>query len=130
VPPTSRQTILVVEDDIPLRDLYRTALVTAGFDVRVVGNGYDALQSLDDHRPHLVVLDLGLPVVSGHVVRQELAAQAHTRDIPVVIVTGETSAVDKDKRDGDCVLAKPVTPDRLVAVVRSCLASGAPMIGS
>jgi DNA-binding response OmpR family regulator len=122
------QTILIVEDDIPLRDLYRTALVTAGFDVRVVGNGYDALQSLDDRRPHLVVLDLGLPVVSGHVVRQELAAQAHTRHIPVVIVTGETSGIDP--RHGDCVLTKPVTPDALVTVVRRCLASGAPMIGS
>jgi DNA-binding response OmpR family regulator len=121
-------TILIVEDDIPLRDLYRTALVTAGFDVRVVGNGYDALQSLDDRRPHLVILDLGLPVVSGYVVRQELAAQAHTRDIPVVIVTGETGA--GDHLDADCVLTKPVTPDKLVEVVRRCLASGAPMIGS
>jgi DNA-binding response OmpR family regulator len=119
----SRQSILVVEDDAPLRQLYRSVLTIAGFDVREVGSGYDALQSLDDHRPDLVVLNLAVPGVSGHVVRQELAAQAHTRDIPVVIVTGETSPAVEQFAD-DCVLTKPVTPDKLLEVVRRCLESG------
>ena len=116
-----RQSVLIVEDDLPLRQLFRTALSSAGFEVREAGDGYTALQALDNHRPDLVLLDLGLPVVSGHMVCDELAAQARTRDIPiVVVVTGETV----DNLDVDCVLRKPVTAERLVDVVREYAASG------
>ena len=120
-----RQTILVVEDDVATRHYYRLVLNLAGFDVLEVGDGYDALAVLETHTPDLVVLDLGLPRISGHVVRDDLAAQAHTRHIPVVIITGELEAPN-----ADCVLAKPITPERLVDVVRRCLATGAPPLSS
>jgi DNA-binding response OmpR family regulator len=119
-----RQTILVVEDDPSLRQFYRTALMLAGYDVREAADGYDALMIIDTHPPDLVVLDLMLPQVSGHVVRQDLAAQAVTRDIPVVIVTG-ADRVEIDALDADCVLTKPVTAEQLIQVVRQCLASPA-----
>jgi DNA-binding response OmpR family regulator len=115
-----RPSVLIVEDDASLRTLYRTALTLAGFDVAEASNGYDALRALEAAPPDLVILDLLLPVMSGHVVRQELAAQAHTRHIPVVIVTGEV-APRVDALDAECLLRKPVTPERLVEVVRSCL---------
>jgi CheY-like chemotaxis protein len=110
---------------VPLRRFFRTALGHAGFKVREVGDGLTALQALDDERPDVVVLDLELPVVSGHVVSQEIAAQAQTRDIPVVVVVTGTTGVDVErlKVDVDCVLTKPITAERLVDVVRECLAS-------
>lgn len=119
-----RQTILVVEDDATLRQFYRTALTLAGYDVREAGDGYDALRMIDNHPPDLVILDLTLPHVSGYVVRQELAAQALTHHIPVVIVTG-ADRLQIDALEADCVLAKPVTAEQLVQVVRQCLASPA-----
>jgi DNA-binding response OmpR family regulator len=119
----ARQTILIVEDDVALRRLYRTALSFAGFDVQEAGDGFDALKSLDSKPPDLVVLDLALPALSGHVVCEELAAQAHTRDIPVVIVTGSTG-MEIYQLEADRVLTKPISPDRLVEVVRRCLAAG------
>jgi CheY-like chemotaxis protein len=118
-------TVLIVEDDVDLRRMFRTALALDGFSIREAGDGLDALRILDaDRPPDLVLLDLGLPLVSGYVVRQEIAAHAHTRNIPIVVVTG--SAADHDRLDVACVLQKPVSPDRLVNTVRSCLASGAP----
>jgi DNA-binding response OmpR family regulator len=81
-----------------------------------------ALRVIDSDRPDLVVLDLGLPVVSGHVVHQEIAAQAHLRDIHVVVVTGTPDG--PDGMDVACLLRKPVQPEELVRVVRTCLASG------
>ncbi len=84
----SRKTVLVVEDDADVRSLFRAALTIAGFQVTVVADGLDALRRIDSDPPSLVVLDLGLPSISGAVVRQELAAYEHTRNIPVVIVTG------------------------------------------
>jgi two-component system cell cycle response regulator DivK len=116
-------TILIVEDDVDLRRMFRTALTLDGFRTIESGDGLNALHILDSDPPDLVVLDLGLPLVSGQVVRQEIAAQAHTRHIRVVVVTGSAGA--HDDMDVACVLRKPVTPEELVRVVRTCLATGA-----
>ncbi|HVL68596.1 MAG TPA: response regulator [Vicinamibacterales bacterium] len=120
---STRQTILIVEDDEDLRRLFRTALVLAGYGVIEAGNGLEALQRIDQLRPDLVVLDLLLPGVSGFVVHQDIAAQAVTREIPVVVITGST--VDASELNVACFLRKPVSPDRLVEAVRACLAEGA-----
>lgn len=120
---SERQTILVVEDDEDLRRLFRTALALAGYDVIEAGDGLEALQRIDGALPDLVVLDLVLPGMSGIVVQQELAAQALTRQIPVVVITG--SAIDPSELQVACLLRKPISPDTLVEAVGNCLASGA-----
>jgi DNA-binding response OmpR family regulator len=119
--------VLIVEDDLLLSQLYKTALGMAGFTVRQAADGLQALREIDASPPELIVLDLSLPVVDGFAVRQEVAAHAHTRDIPIVIVTGSTR--DLDAMNVPCVLRKPVSPDRLVETVRQCLAAGAPGAG-
>lgn len=111
--------VLLIEDDHDLRGLFRTALVLARHDVLEARNGLEALQCLDRDRPDLVLLDLGLPLVDGYVVRQEIAAHAHTRDIPIVVVTA--AQVTPQELDVVCVLRKPVEPDDLVETVRRCL---------
>lgn len=118
---SERQTILIVEDDEDLRRLFRTSLTLAGYDVVEAGDGVEALQRIDLCLPDLVILDLVLPGLSGAVVKQELAAQAVTRDIPIVIITG--TYVDPSDFDVACLLRKPVTPDQLIQTVRSCLAA-------
>ena len=117
--------ILVVEDDLPLRQVYKMALTLAGFEVREVGDGYEALRALEERPPDLVVLDLMLPRVNGNIVRQEMAARAHMQKIPVVVVTGAADGPDLNQLEADCVMKKPITPDMLVETVRKCLASGA-----
>jgi two-component system KDP operon response regulator KdpE len=117
------KTVLIVEDDELLSRLYRTALSVAGYDVRHAPDGLQALRDIDGDPPDLVVLDLGLPHVDGIAVRQEIAAHAHTRDIPIVVVTGST--MDLTTLDVPCILRKPVAPDELVEAVRRCLHSGA-----
>ena len=120
---SERQTILIVEDDEDLRRLFRTALALAGYDVVEAGDGLEALQRIDQVLPDLVVLDLLLPGMSGMVVQQELAAQALTRQIPVVVITG--TAIEPASLDVACLLRKPVSPDDLIEAVRKCLAAAA-----
>ena len=120
---SERQTILIVEDDEDLRRLFRTALALAGYDVVEAGDGLEALQRIDQVLPDLVVLDLLLPGMSGIVVQQELAAQALTRQIPVVVITG--TAIEPASLDVACLLRKPVSPDDLIEAVRQCLAAAA-----
>lgn len=121
VPPNRAGTILVVEDDGALCDLYRIALQVAGYDVVAVQDGVDALRWLDVHLPSLVVLDLGLPRLSGEDVLRELRVRADTRNVPIVIVTGH-DVVDLNEDELVCVLRKPITTDALVTAVRNCLA--------
>ena len=116
--------MLIVEDDPALRRMYRTALTLAGYEIVEADDGLPALHFFENRAPDLVVLDLMLPTMSGLIVQQEIAAHAHTRNIPIVIVTG--SALSLDHLDVPCVLRKPVSPEDLVEAVRKCLVTGAP----
>jgi two-component system OmpR family response regulator len=118
-----RQNVLIVEDDQELRHLYRATLMLAGYDVREARGGFEALRQLDSHSPDAVVLDLLLPGIDGFTVRQELAAHARTRTIPIVVVTGVLENLDR--LDVACVLTKPVSPERLLIAVRGCLSTAA-----
>src|SRR3954451_7502710 len=118
---TRRARILIVEDDVDLRRMFRQALTFAGFDVNEAGDGMEALRSIDRDAPDAVILDIGLPLLSGNVVRQEIAAQAHTRHIPVIVVTGQPG--EHEGPGAACVLRKPVSADRLIQTVRTCIAS-------
>jgi CheY-like chemotaxis protein len=112
-------TILIVEDDADLRQLFRTTLALEGYRVLEARDGVQALHFLESDPPDLVILDLGLPRVSGYLVRQEIAASARTRDIPVVVVTGMIAPAEQLKVAS--LLRKPVTPEQLVDTVAECL---------
>ena len=102
--------------------MFRTALAIAGYAVEEAGDGAAALHRIHNNPPDLIVLDLSLPTVSGLIVHQEIAAHAHTKHIPVVIVTG--SIMNLDHLGVPCVLRKPVDPEKLITAVRECLQSG------
>jgi len=119
-----KRTVLVVEDDHALREMYRATLASAGFSVIAVEDGIDALRYLDGHTPSLVVLDLGLPRLRGEDVGRELASRSDTREIPVVVVTG-ADTTNLSKTDFDSVLAKPVSSEGLLtAIERALLRAG------
>jgi DNA-binding response OmpR family regulator len=121
-----RRRILIVEDDDDLRRMFRTALTIAGFAVDETSDGAAALHRIHDTPPHLIVLDLSLPTVSGLFVYQEIAAHAHTKHIPVVIVTGST--MNLDHLENPCVLRKPVDPERLISTIHQCLQAGSGVV--
>ena len=111
--------VLIVEDDENVRAMFGLALRVAGFETSAASNAMEALERIDTNPPDAVILDIGLPVFSGAVVRQELTAHAHTRDIPVIVVTG--SHDDLASLHASCVLRKPVGPRTLVEALRECL---------
>lgn len=117
-----RKTVLVVEDDVDLRSIFATNLALGGFIIREAANGIEALRLIDSAPPDLIVLDLGLPHVTGQDVLSEIRALQHTREIPVLVVTGRDVAVSEISPD--CMLLKPVHPAELVRQVKRCLESG------
>jgi DNA-binding response OmpR family regulator len=111
--------ILVVEDDPQLRRMYRMSLTVAGFDVREASDGIEALRRVEDESPDLVILDLALPRLQGRDVQLELTANARTRHIPIVIVTGDPG--DLVESENVCILRKPIDPEKLIQTVQRCL---------
>ena len=116
-----QRSILIVEDDHDLRRMFRLALTVAGYSVSESADGINALRFIELMKPDMIVLDLGLPLLSGLDVQKEIAAHAQTRNILVVVVTG--SATRLDDSGVHCILRKPVSPDYLVHVVGHCFAA-------
>jgi CheY-like chemotaxis protein len=109
-------TILVVDDEMPIRELISHLLADAGYRVSSAPNGRQALQLAERERLDLVLTDLMMPQVDGAELCRRLKAQAPTRNVPVVVM----SAVHR--RQGQEMLAdefvgKPFDLDELLALV-------------
>jgi type II secretory ATPase GspE/PulE/Tfp pilus assembly ATPase PilB-like protein/CheY-like chemotaxis protein len=82
-------TVLLVEDEEPLRRVMRDLLERDGFTVAEARDGIQALDQVDRHAPDIILLDLNLPKVDGYAVLQQLRSRPATRDIPVVVLTAK-----------------------------------------
>jgi two-component system, OmpR family, response regulator len=114
-------TIVVVDDEPNIADLVDLYLAREGFRVLKTDTGEAGLQAVKDHRPRLVVLDVGLPDVDGLEVCKRLRA---TSQIPVIFLTARDSEVDRVvglELGGDDYLTKPFSPAELVARVKAVL---------
>ena len=123
--------VLIVEDEQKIRDLVRRYLEREGYVVLSTGSGAEAITIAADARPDLVVLDLGLPDVSGTEVAREVRAVA---DIPIVMLTARSDEEDRIaglELGADDYVTKPFSPRELVLRVRAVLhrRSGAPAVG-
>lgn len=89
-------TILIVEDDKVLQELYYDRFIAAGLTVLQAFDGLQALDRLDSHpEVQLVLLDLMLPKLSGYDVLAQLKRNADKRDIPVIIVSALADVDDQ-----------------------------------
>ena len=122
--------ILIVDDSEDSRNMMAYHLGRKGYRVSKASDGEDGLEKAFGLLPYLVVLDLWLPKISGWEVVERLKSDERTKNIPVLVVTGHTSA-----RALECegVLTKPVALDQLAAkIVKSFrnLGSKRPSSGS
>jgi two-component system response regulator MprA len=119
--------LLIVDDDRALRDALRRALNLAGYQVVGVGAGLEALGHVADQTPDAVILDIGLPDVSGLDVCRLLRARGQR--VPVLMLTARATVEDRiDGLDAgaDDYLVKPFDVGELVARIRALLRRGGP----
>jgi CheY-like chemotaxis protein len=83
-----KKRILVVEDNAASRELLALILKRSGYDVTEAATGLDAVDQAHVSRPDLIILDLGLPGITGDEVTARLKADPSTMDIPVIVNTG------------------------------------------
>jgi CheY-like chemotaxis protein len=115
-------TVLVVDDDVMIRDAVARILRADGLRVVTGGTGADLLHLAREHAPDLVTLDAMLPDMSGPEALARLRAEPGGRDVRVVMLTG----LDREHLEGAATdaeyLSKPVDRKRLVATVHRLLA--------
>lgn len=119
-----RSTVLLVEDEEPLRRVLRDLLERDGFHVIEAGDGIAALDEIDRHAPDAVVLDLNLPRLDGYGVLARLRARPATYELPVVVLTAksdEDNEVRVFELGANDFLTKPFRPRALTARLRAML---------
>src|SRR5580704_7824968 len=117
-------TILLVEDARKLRDLVRSYLERAGFTVLSTASGAEALNLAASASPDLLVLDLGLPDVSGETVAREVRTAG---TVPILMLTAKSAEEDRVRGlelGADDYVTKPFSPRELVLRVQAILRRG------
>lgn len=123
------KTILVVDDEAPIREMLRFTLSRAEFRVIEAANAQEARLRIADGQPDLILMDWMMPGVSGVELTRELKSQATTRDIPIIMITAR--AEEEDKIRGlnvgcDDYLSKPFSYPELIARIQAVLRRAMP----
>ncbi|MEM7754912.1 MAG: response regulator transcription factor [Planctomycetota bacterium] len=116
--------ILIVDDEIDLADLLAYNLKAAGYDTHVAHNGRDGLDAARALRPHIIVLDVMMPELSGLEVAARLRAEQATKDIPILMLTARADEADEVRglsAGADDFVAKPFSMKVLEARVEALL---------
>jgi len=109
-----QRTVLVVDDEVDIRESLRDALKDEGYDVQLASNGQEALDLLPAlPRPCAVILDILMPVMSGAEAFRTIRSTPALADIPILISTSDPSRAPANAT----VMKKPISLDRLLSLV-------------
>lgn len=113
--------VLIVEDEKEIREIVGKYLIKESYEVYLAKDGIEGLAMYHDHQPHLVILDIMMPGISGFDVLKEIRLIS---DIPVIMLTAKQEEIDRLKGfdlGADDYVSKPFSPKELVKRVNVIL---------
>lgn len=126
--PLPETKILVVEDDVDIRNMLSKCLTSAGFGVLEAADGAEACEIACTRNPDLVLLDIMLPKMTGNEVCKVLRAHSATVWTPIIMLTARTDEIDRVlgfELGVDDYVIKPFSPRELLLRIRAVLRRGA-----
>lgn len=120
-PGDARPSVLLVDDEQPIRRVLRAQLTARGYRVDEAGNGEEALDEAARRQPDVILLDLGLPDIDGIEVTRLLRQRS---EVPVIILSvraGESDKIAALEAGADDYLTKPCQTGELLERIRSAL---------
>lgn len=120
----SKQRILIVDDEAPIREMVRLALEVADYDCLEAANAQEAHAMIVDDKPDLVLLDWMMPQTNGIELLRRLKRDEVGKEVPVIMLTAKD---DEDNRiqgldvGADDYVVKPFSPRELLARIRAVL---------
>jgi CheY-like chemotaxis protein len=115
-----QQLVMVIEDNEELCAIYRIALNPLYSRIIEIPDGKKAMEQLEEVVPHLIILDMNLPLVSGHAIYKRIRSDPRFDQTPVIIATANILAADTLKNEVDHldqIVVKPMSLKFLRQVV-------------
>lgn len=110
--------VLVIGDDESIRETLEMLLASEGYEVMVVSHGGEALGVLARWHPHVILLDLHMPITDGWTFRQEQRRRPPIADIPVIVLSASMTSDGEARRLAPAeFVPKPFDVDRLLDAI-------------
>lgn len=122
---SEQKKILLVEDDIFIRDIYQTKFAQEGYEVIFAENGLDGLKKLETFSPDIILLDMVMPYMGGIEMLNEIRKNESLNKTPVIMLTNisEQEKVNEAMDDGanDYIIKSHFTPSEVIEKIRTLL---------
>jgi DNA-binding response OmpR family regulator len=119
--------VLIVDDEPNIVTALEFLFKRSGYEVRLAGNGAEALEQVEAYRPDLVLLDVMMPVKSGYEVCQRLRERPEYAQMKIVMLSAKGSEAEVNKGlslGADLYITKPFSTQELVATIDGLFAAG------
>ena len=120
-----KATILYVEDNADNRSLVRRVLESEGYTVTEAANANQALASLQNNQPNLILMDINMPTTDGYALTSQIRALPNFKKIPIIAVTANVMRGDRERSlEAGCdgYIQKPIDIDTLTQQIERYLA--------
>ncbi len=122
---SDKKTILLVEDDVFVSDIYQTKISSEGYEVILAENGLEAIKKLEKSIPDLILLDIIMPYMDGMETLRKIKSEEKWKKIPIILLTNlsdkekieETLGVGAD----DFLIKSHFTPSEVISKVNMLL---------
>ena len=118
----TRSTVLVVDDSVTVRKVTSRLLERQGYNVQVAKDGIDAIETLQDLTPDLILLDIEMPRMDGFEVAMQVRHDPRLKNIPIIMITSRTG--DKHRQRAfelgvNDYMGKPYQEAQLISKIQS-----------
>lgn len=119
-----KKRVLIIDDELDFVKMLRARLQIEGYEVLEAGDGSKGVQLARREKPDLIILDIMMPGMDGHMVCDMLKKSTLTWSIPIIYLTAKTGQADEVlamEKGAKHFLTKPYNPDMLLEMVRSAI---------